>query len=109
MRVQFKPVTYSRDTMADDPGMRRQILAKRVKNNITTDVRREQAEALATQGQMPRDSNLTADLIWATAVSKLSSSVLRFALNSATDTLPHNSNLARWYGGLHSGVCKAVW
>jgi hypothetical protein len=109
MRVQFKPVTYSRDTMADDPGVKRQTLAKRVKNNITTDdaiVRREQAEALATQGQMLRDSNLTADFIWATAVSKLGSSVLKFALNSATDTLPHNSNLARWYGGLHSGLCK---
>jgi hypothetical protein len=66
MRVQFKPVAYSRDTMADDPGVNRQTLAKRVKNNITTDdaiVRREQAEALATQGQMLRDSNLTADFI----------------------------------------------
>ncbi len=109
MRVQFKPVAYSRDTMADDPGVNRQTLAKRVKNNITTDdaiVRREQAETLATQGQMLRDSNLTADFIWAAVVSKLGSSVLKFALNSATDPLPHKSNLARWYGGLHSDLCK---
>ena len=108
-RVQFKPVTYSRDIMADDPGVRRQTLTKRVKSKITTEdaiERREQAEALPHQGQMLRDSNLTADLIWATAVSKLSSSAMKFALNSATDTLPHNSNLAKWYKGLHSGLCK---
>ena len=40
---------------------------------------------------MLRDSYLTADLIWATALSKLGSAVIKFALNSATDTLPHNS------------------
>ena len=49
---------------------------------------------------------MTGDFIWATAVSNLTSEAMKFALNSATDTLPHNSNLARWYKGLHSGLCK---
>ena len=95
--------------MAEDPGVRRKTLAKRVKNNISMDdatSRREQAESLPQQGQMLRDSSPVADLIWASAISTLSSEVMKFALNAATDTLPHNSNLAKWGGGLHSGACK---
>ena len=50
--------------------------------------------------------NPTADLIWAAAISKLESESMKFDLNAATDTSPHNNNLVRWYGGLHSGACK---
>ena len=80
--------------MADDPGVRRQALARIVKTDITTEnatARREQAEALTFQGQMLRDSSLAADLIWATAISRLGSEVMKFALNSATDTLPQTA------------------
>ena len=31
---------------------------------------------------------------------------MKFTLNSATDTLPHNSNLVRWYRGTPSNACK---
>ena len=89
--------------MADDPGVRRQALVRRVKTNITTEdatARKEQAEALTLQGQMLRDSSLARlgycrQQAW-----------LRGHDNSTTDTLPHNSNLAKWYGGLHLGICK---
>ena len=93
--------------MAEDPGVRRKTLAKRVKNNISMDdatSRRQQAEALPQQGQMLRDSSPAADLIWAS--DKVSSEVMKFALNAATDTLPQNSNLAKWRGELHSGAYK---
>ena len=109
LRVKFKPVSYSRDIMAEDPGVRRQTLARRVKMKMTTEdatARREQAEALPLQGQLLRDSSSASDFVWATAVSTLDSEVLKFALNSATDTLPHNSNLAKWNKGIHSNTCK---
>ena len=61
---------------------------------------------LPVQGQMLRCSNPTADLNWEAAISKLGSEAMKFALNAATDTLPHNNNLERWYEGLHSGACK---
>ena len=108
-RVSFKPVTCSRNTMAKDPGGRRKLLTRRAKASIGADdsfTRREKTESLPMQGQMLRDSTMTGDFIWATAVSNLTSEAMKFALNSATDTLPHNSNLARWYKGLHSGLCK---
>ena len=39
---------------------------------------------------------------WATVVLSLGSEALKFALNAATDTLPHNSNLAKWRRGVVS-------
>ena len=108
-RIQFKPATISRQIMADDPGARRQVLAKRAKSTVSSEdaaMRRENAEALPLQGQMLRTSGLTADNIWAIAVSKLGSEAMKFALNCATDTLPHNSNLHRWYGKTVSDQCK---
>ena len=108
-RIQFKPVTYSRNIMAENPGAHRQVLLKHVKNTANVEdatSRRKQAEALPLQGQMLRASNLTADGIWAVAVSKLGSEAMKFALNAASDTLPHNSNLARWYRGSCTDQCK---
>ena len=45
--------------------------------------------------------------IWSDAVKSLPSESLKFALNAASDTLPHNSNLALWRQkeGLSNG-CK---
>ena len=108
-RAQFKPVTYSRNIMAKKPGAHRRILLKHVKNTANVEdatSRRSQAEALPLQGQMLRANNLTADGIWAAAVSNLGSEAMKFALNAASDTLPHNSNLARWYRGSCTDQCK---
>ena len=107
IRVNFKPVHFSRTIMAEDPGAKRKTLAKKAKASVAMNdalARRENAEALPAQGQLLRCSNPTADLVWATAVTRLGSDAMKFALNAATDTLPHNNNLARWYGGLHSGA-----
>ena len=86
--------------MAENPGAHRRVLLKHVKNTANVEdatSRRKQAEALPLQGQMLRASNLTADGIWAVAVSKFGSEAMKFALNAASDTLPNNSNLSRWY------------
>ena len=107
--MQFKPLEYCRLVMVTDPGVKRQTLARRVKITIKIDdtiARREEAEALPCQSQMLWDSSLPVDLVCTTAVSRLGSEDMKFALNAATDTLPQNSNLARWNGGLHSGLCK---
>ena len=108
-RAQFKPATYSRNIMAKNPGAHRRVLLNHVKNTANVEdatSKREQAKALPLQGQMLRASNLTADGIWAVAVSKLGSEAMKFALNAALDTLPPNSNLTRWYRGSCINQCK---
>ena len=95
MRVQFKPVTLCREMMVEDPSARAyQTLAKRAKNAVMSEdamERRKYAESLPVQGQLMRVHSFASD-IWATTVGGLGSEVLKFALNAATDTLPHNSN-----------------
>ena len=106
---QVKPVTYSQNTMAKNPGAHRRVLLKHVKNTANVEdatSRKSQAEALPLQGQMLRANNLTADGIWATVVSNLGSGAMKFALNAASDTLPHNSNLVKWYRGSYTDHCK---
>jgi len=69
--------------ISDDPGVKRQALARRVQTTVSVEdatARREQAEAQLCQGQMLRDSSLPADPVWATAVSRLGSEDVKFAL-----------------------------
>ena len=108
-RAQFKPVTYSQNIMAKKNGAHRRILLKHVKNTGNVEdatSRKSQAEALPLQGQTLRASNLTADSIWAAAVSNLGLEAIKFALNAASDTLPHNSNLGKWYRRSCTDQCK---
>ena len=95
--------------MVNDPGAKKQTLAGRAKRAMATaeaSRRREEVEALPVQDQMMRASSPAADANWAAAVCRLGSDTMKFVLNSATDTLPHNTNLARWYGGAFSDQCK---
>ena len=71
--------------------------------------RREHVESLPSQGELMRATSYTPD-IWASAVAMLVSEGLKFILNAATDTLPHNCNLAKWRGVLSqkSAGCVAV-
>ena len=45
-----------------------------------------------------------APTIWSKAVQSLPSGLMKFALNAAQDTLPHNVNLAHWHN--RSDTCK---
>ena len=98
---EFKAMQLSQETMAEDPGAARHVLLKRAKAKITLHdavSRADIAKALPKQGQLLREGSDAGAGIWASAVALLSPAKLKFALNAATDTLPHNQNLALWRG-----------
>ena len=53
-------------------------------------------QRLEKQGHMSRCSSYDDIKLWAKALGGIDDSQLRFALNSAVDTLPHNANLVLW-------------
>ena len=103
-------MTFVRDVMAEDPGVSKRGLVMRSKARVTkedTTTHRDHEESLPRQGQMMRLAQDEAEGIWSTAVCSLDSECLKFALNAATDTLPHNANLAVWRMGQGiSDKCK---
>ena len=66
--------------------------------------RLEHSLSLGTQGRLFRVVDSHASAVWSRAIQAVSGSEMKFALNAANDTLPHNANLARWRG--LSDVCK---
>ena len=108
VRSLFRPVSYCRDVMKSDPGMNRKTLAKRARAAVAVDdatTRREHSESLPSQGALMRVDSYAPN-IWASVVSSLEFECMKFALNAATDTLPHNCNLAKWRKGLVSEKCR---
>ena len=98
-RVHFRPIQFARDVMAADPSVSRSILMRKTKAVVVSedaDIRQEHNMSLPRQGQMMRVTTKPAAEIWSSAVSNLPSETMKIALNSTTDTLPHNSNLALW-------------
>jgi len=98
-RALHQPMLVAREALCEDPGMSRQTLAKRAKVKVTKEdatARLEHAKSLECQGQVFREVDETAASLWAKAVLTLSPDRLKFALNAAQDTLPHNVNLSRW-------------
>ena len=55
----------------------------------------------ARRGEREREREFT---VWSRAIQMLAGSEMKFALNAANDTLPHNANLSRWRG--LSADCK---
>ena len=107
--MKFHPMLSCRETMAADLAIGRRTLVKRAKEEASrkdAERRGEELKALPQQGQMKRDCSQEAEQVWGSVVSNLSPEVMKFALNAATDTLPHNSNLAKWRKGSVSDVCK---
>ena len=100
-RPEFRPMQHSQEIMANDPGASKRSLLKRAKFKVAlddADTRADHAKAVPKQGQLLKEGSDVSAQIWAAAVSDLSSEKLKFALNAATDTLPHNTNLALWRG-----------
>ena len=61
------------------------------------DVRREtELKSLEKQGQMMRAVTPDGAILWSKAVQSLPAEQMKFALNAAVDTLPHNANLHLW-------------
>ena len=107
MRPVFKPSLLCREVMKGDPGASGRSLAKRAKGYLSPEdsvAMREHIESLPSQGELVRLTSYAPD--WASAVTMLGSEGLKFILNAATDTLPHNCNLARWRGGSVSEECR---
>ena len=98
-RALHQPMLVAREALCEDPGMSRQALAKRAKVTVTKEdaaARLEHAKSLECQGQVFREVDETAANLWAKVVLTLSPVLLKFSLNAAQDTLPHNVNLSRW-------------
>lgn len=98
-RVSFRPMRVARDVMAEDPGVSKHQLVSRTKiqlNNSDATIRHQHTIGLQQQGQMMRCTTERAACIWSAAINNLPSGSLKFILNAATNTLPHNSNLALW-------------
>ena len=109
-RPKLQPMRLTHDLMVEDPGMSRRGLVARTKAKVTRDdanSRREHVESLPQQGQLMREMDEEAAEVWSAAVNSLPSEGLKFALNAASDTLLHNSNLSirRRRKGLADG-CK---
>ena len=109
-RLKFKPMLFARDLWVHDPNANKKALIRKTKTAIMArdaETRLEHAHGLEHQGQLLRATDDKAAGIWASAVLQLPPEVLRFSMNAAQDTLPHNANLAMWRSkeGL-SDACK---
>ena len=98
-RTLHKPMCAARDVIQCDPGANKRTLVRRVKAYIMereTAKRLECAKSRKHQGQLLHETEDDAAGIWSSAVLQLPSQVLRFSMNAAQDTLPHNANLSLW-------------
>ena len=98
-RKKFKASVVVRNALAEDPNRNRKSLVSAAKRATqqAEDVRREtELKSLEKQGQMMRIASPDGACLWSKAVQSLPAEQMRFALNAAVDTLPHNANLHLW-------------
>ena len=98
VRPSFKPYQIVVAAMQEDPGASSKQVGKRAKSRVEeadTSTRFAHSTGLAKQNQPIRDDS-RAPQLWSSTIITLPERVLRFALNSLTDTLPHNDNLHLW-------------
>ena len=87
------------EVMADDPGARRGTPTKRSKNLVVKEdnyKRLVHARSLIVQGQLHLLNDTDGESLWSDVVQALSPECIKFVLNAAKDTLPHNANLSVW-------------
>ena len=88
-----------REVMVADPGASNKTVMRRAKEAVkSAEVaeRLEHSRSLPRQGELHRLIEGDAATLWSETVQKLPPEALKFALNAAQDTLPHNANLAIW-------------
>ena len=98
-RPTHKPMLEVRDMWTADPGASRKSLLKKAKTQVAAcdaERRLEHARSLQHQGQLLRATERRAAGMWSSVVLQLPPQVLKFSINAAQDTLPHNANLALW-------------
>ena len=98
-RSAFKPYQVVVAAMQEVPGAAasKQVRerAKSRVEEVDTDARLCHSTSLSRQNLPLRDDS-RAPQLWSATIFTLTEKVLRFALNSLTDTLPHNANLHLW-------------
>ena len=103
----FHPASVVSDVQADNiTSTKRQLKTKVTQHVLAEDstVCRTHLTSLRVQGKfLCMDGDLT---YWSEAISSLPDREMRFAYNTAIDTLPTNANLALWYRGQVSAQCK---
>ena len=105
--MKFKPAVLVNSIRAQHPSKCRQGvagMAKRLLVEEEAEERHEQLCRLPTQGDTTRRLEGTVRELWVTAVQRLPSEAMKFALNDSLDTLPNNSNLHMW-GKRSSDTC----
>ena len=98
LRPAFKPYQVVVSAMQEDPGASAKRLGKQAKSKIEdadNDTRLAHSISLSRQNLPLRDDS-RAPQLWSSTITTLPERVLKFALNSLTDTLPHNANLNMW-------------
>ena len=98
-RLKFRPATRAREVLAANPGGGRKALARVAKAVVAEEVNSASLDhwhSLERQGHMGRCMDLKCAKVWATVVKSLPEEQMKFALNAAVDTLPHNANLHLW-------------
>ena len=100
----------AREAFASDPGAPGKTVSRKAKQAVTSNLNQKRLEhslSLETQGKMFHLVDTNTSATWSRAIQALPSAQMKFALNSATDTLPHNANLALWRKNDHiSAACK---
>ena len=104
----FNPHQEVMEVMQDDPGASRKYVVSHVKAKINatdTAARLAHTSRLQVQGLTVREFSGHVGQNWSKAISSLPEWHFKFALNSVTDTLPHNANLFKWKK-LSSSKCQ---
>ena len=94
-----QPLLEVREIWQGDPGISSKSLTKRARAQVTEDDaerRLDHVKGLQHQGEHLRATDSEGASTWANAVLQLPPQVMKFSLNGAQDTLPHNANLALW-------------
>ena len=98
-RAKFKPSVKVREVMMANPDYSRRSLSNGAKTMIEDDINEEKFDyllSLEKEGQMLRNTTPESAKLWGQALLQLSDDQMKFALNGALDTLPHNANLHLW-------------
>ena len=96
-KAPFKPFHTVVDAMKDDPGASKAATTTKAKVQVQaadTAYRLSHTSDLVVQEQTVRAFEGKEAATWSTVVLSLPERVFKFALNTTTDTLPHNQNLA---------------
>ena len=98
-RVKFQPYLAAQSAFAADPGASGKAVARRAKAKLETDLvekRLKHSVSLEHQGKLFRTVDANSAAVWAKTTQSLPSAQMKFTLNAASDTLPHNANLSLW-------------